>query len=152
MQTTVKVRDLFQYSSIPILVTLSLILIVILALIVISHKKEDKKEIRIIEPVNKNSIKERYIILIDKLMSKVNDGSITNRKAYQELSLIIRKFIYEMTSIKVYNYTLTDIKKLNISCLSSLVEEYYKPEFSYDSKGDIVNSINKTKEVILRWQ
>ncbi len=150
---TTKVKDLFAYDTLPLIIVLLLIAITILILVILYHKKNTvPPKIQVIVPDNKPSIKSKYIALIDQLIAKVNNNKITNRKAYQELSLLIRNFIFEMTSIKVQNYTLSDIKTLNMPFLTTLVEEYYAPEFSYDSKGNILDSINKTKEVIVKWQ
>ena len=62
-----------------------------------------------------------------------------------------RSFIFETTNIKVQNYTLNDISKINMPTLYELVSEYYDPEFSRISKGNIINSIAKTREVIVKW-
>ena len=62
------------------------------------------------------------------------------------ISVLIRLFVYELTGLEVQSCTLKDIKKLNIPVLYELIKEYYDPEFSKISKGNI-----KTKEVISRW-
>ena len=54
--------------------------------------------------------------------------------------------------IKVQYYTLEDIKKINMPILSKLVEEYYNPEFERVSKGNVLESIGKTKKVIENWK
>jgi hypothetical protein len=107
----------------------------------------------IVKPAPKNiwTIKEKYQALINQLKQDVEQNKITNRKAYQKLSSIIRNFIFEMTQIKVQNYSLDEIKKANMPVLTSLVEEYYDPEFAKESNGNIVESIEKTRLVIDRW-
>ena len=49
-------------------------------------------------------------------------------------------------------YTLNDIKKIKMDNLTKLVEEYYEPEFSKEGNGDIISSIDKTREVIVKWK
>ena len=73
------------------------------------------------------------------------------RAGYQELSIIIRTFVNEVTGIEVQNYALKEIKKLEMPLLYELIKEYYAPEFSENSLGDIENSINKTRKVIEKW-
>ena len=85
------------------------------------------------------------------LESELDGGMITSRKAYQELSMTIRLFVYELTGVEVQSYTLKEIKKLNIPVLYELIKEYYDPEFSKLSKGNIKLSIDKTRGVIQRW-
>ena len=85
------------------------------------------------------------------LENKIDKNEITIRKAYQNLSSIIRYFVYAVTGIKVQNYTLEDIKGLNMSMLYELIKEYYRPEFAEKSLGDIKLSIEKTRKVIKKW-
>lgn len=149
MQTTTKLRPLFSYSLLWIIV----IIVIISLIIYVYFKKKNKKDIVVNVPLFKDMIriKEQYIYLINNLINKVNSKSISNRKAYQELSLLIRNFIFEMTGIRVQYYTLKDIEFLNMPFLYELVKEYYDPEFAYKSEGNIMESINKTKGMIERW-
>lgn len=153
MQVTTDLRPMFSYSLIPIIVIVFL-LIVILVLMLIKHKKKKLvKNIDIIIPSKKdvNAIKRIYLLKIDNLSTDFNAKKINNRQAYQNLSSLIRNFIYETTNIKVQNYTLSDIEKINMPILFELVSEYYDPEFSQISKGSITASIEKTRKVIEKW-
>lgn len=153
MQVTTDLRPMFSYSLIPIIVIVFL-LIVILVLMLIKHKKKKLvKNIDIIIPSKKdvNTIKRIYLLKIDNLSTDFNAKKVNNRQAYQNLSSLIRNFIYETTNIKVQNYTLSDIEKINMPILFELVSEYYDPEFSQISKGSITASIEKTRKVIEKW-
>lgn len=154
MQTSIKLQNMFSYSIVYVLIILLclLVLLLILTLCYLNHKNsQSPKNIVIVKPNNINEIKNKYLIEIDNLLKCINGNKITNRKAYQNLSKLIRNFIFEVTGIKVQNYTLIDIKSINMPVLYTLVEEYYHPEFAKESKGDIISSINKTREVILKW-
>ncbi len=150
MQVTTELRDMFNYSFIPPL------LLIILLLVVIFYKK--KKKIKNNKPVvvtpplkDRQNIKNKYLHLIDELNNDVNNNKITLRASYQKLSKLIRNFAYEMTNIKVQNYTLTDLYNIDMPILCELVNEYYHPEFAKISRGNILASIAKTKEVIIKW-
>lgn len=150
MQIQTELKPMFSYSFIPILI----IMIAIISIIIIpklTKKKEIKKQIVIPNHKDLMEIKKRYLFKIQELENNFNNKKITNRKAYQELSNIIRNFIFEATNIKVQNYTLKEIEKINMPILYDLVSEYYDPEFSIISEGNIISSINKTKTVIERW-
>lgn len=153
MQITNELKPLFSYSLITILFFLILLLINLYFLLKLKNNKIDENIPKVKRP-NKDItlIKNRFIKEIDLLKSQIENNEVTNRKAYQRLSKIIRNFIYEMTSIKVQNYTLEEIKKINIISLTQLVEEYYDPEFSKISKGNIKESIEKTRQVIDSWK
>lgn len=153
MQIDVNLKAPFSYSWIPIVV---LLIVLLLPFIYLLLKKLGvfnlkKKNILNFTAKDINSIKYKYLNKLNDLDKSLNDKKITSRKAYQELSMLIRLFVYELTGLEVQSCTLKDIKKLNIPVLYELIKEYYDPEFSKISKGNIKASIEKTKEVISRW-
>lgn len=153
MQEISELMPMFSYSLITILFFLLLVITNIILLIKPKKIITTENNPIIIEPPknSKDTIKNQYLKEIDLLKIKLQNNEITSRKAYQRLSIIIRKFIYEMTSLKVQNYTLEEIKQIKMPVLIDLVGEYYDPEFSVNEKGNIENSIEKTREVISRW-
>ncbi len=150
MQVTTELRPLFSYSFMYIII---IIIFIIIDLILIKFFKKQKVKEELIIPNSKDlmMIKNNYLSLVDNLLNDLKNNKITSRKAYQELSKIIRNFIYETTNIKVQYYTLKDISLINMPILYQLVSEYYDPEFSKISKGNILESINKTRMVIEKW-
>ena len=150
MQVQTELKPMFSYSLLPTITT-TIIIIAIYVLIKHLNKKELQKEIVIPNRKDFTSIKKNYLSKLQKLSNDLNSNNITNRKAYQILSRIIRNFIYETTNIKVKNYTLNEIKMINIPILYELVNEYYDPEFAKISKGNISSSIDKTRMVIEKW-
>ena len=89
---------------------------------------------------------------MDLVLRDFNNKVITERVAFQRLSSLIRNFIHETTNIKVQNYTLKEIKLVNMPVLYELVSEYYDPEFAVASDGNFIKSYNKTRMVIERWR
>ena len=151
MQVASDLRPMFSYSLWPIIICI-IIIIVLIILIKLKAFKRKKKELPIIvKKANIYEIKNKYLKLIDNLEEDVNNNKINNRLAYQKLSSLIRNYIYEATGLKVQNYTLKDIEAINMPVLYELVSEYYDPEFSVISKGNILNSITKTRKVIEKW-
>ena len=152
MQVTTDLNEMFNYSILPLTIVILILLIAILFFVVWKKIRSNRKIVVVQLPKkNRDLIKNRYLILINDLVVKYNKKEITNRLAYQKLSKIIRDFIYEMTSIKVQYYTLSDIKKINMPVLHELVEEYYNPEFAKADNGNFASSIEKTSQVILKW-
>lgn len=151
MQIETKLHNMFSYS---IIIVLPIIILITIILIFLYYKKKDnkKKETTIANQKELTIIKNKYLYNIQTITNNYNENIITKRKAYQNLSRLIRNFVYETTNIKVQYYTLKDINNLNIPILSELLEEYYTPEFERNSKGDIIKSINKTKKVIEEWK
>lgn len=153
MQIDVNLKAPFSYSWIPIVVLLIVLLLPFIYLLLKKLGVFNLKKNNILNFTAKdiNSIKYKYLNKLNDLDKSLNDKKITSRKAYQELSMLIRLFVYELTGLEVQSCTLKDIKKLNIPVLYELIKEYYDPEFSKISKGNIKASIEKTKEVISRW-
>lgn len=150
MHVQTELKSMFSYSFIPIIIIIFLIILNIL-LYKYTNKKENKNPIIIPSYKDLTEIKKKFLLKIQKLENNLTQNKVTNRKAYQELSSIIRNFIFEATNIKVQNYTLKEIESVNMPILYELVSEYYDPEFSIISKGNIVSSINKTRMVIEKW-
>jgi len=155
METTVKLQGLFSYSIWPIIVV-SIVCIVFSIYLLFENLKNKKivtkiEDVKIIEPKNIKAIQNKYLKRLDNLRKKLELGKITVRTAYQGLSTLIRYFVYEVTDIKVQNYTLFEIEQLNMPFLTELIQEYYAPEFARQSIGDIKQAIEKTRKVVEKW-
>ena len=152
MQIDTNLKAPFSYSLVPILCLLAVLLLPFLFLLL---KKlgvfNRKKKVKEFSPKDINNITDQYLNKLNDLEKSLDNKDITSRKAYQELSMLIRLFVYELTDLEVQSCSLKEIKKLNIPVLYELIKEYYDPEFSKISKGNIKSSIEKTKGVISRW-
>ncbi len=158
MQTSINLQEPFTYSIIPLLFS---ICVVIAMTWYLMHSKKTKKKIK----EEKNEIKEipekniknipvikgKYLNQLDSIEYRYTSNMIELRTAYQLISESIRLFVFEVTDITTQNYSLKEIKKLDIPVLYELIEEYYEPEFAMKSVGDFSNSINKARRVIKQW-
>lgn len=159
MQTTINLQKNFTYSFIPLII-IFLLIIGFTIYIVISKKaknnvKEKPKRVKEIPEKNIKNIpviKNKYLLQLNDIEDKYTNKRIELRKAYQLISEAIRLFVFEVTDITTQNYSLTEIKKLNIPKLYELIEEYYEPEFASKSIGDFNSSINKARRVINEWK
>ncbi len=154
MQIDFELNDMFSYSFlilIPFFIVFILFVFLFIFLFINKKKKNISNNCTIINKKDLNEIKNRYLYNLYLISEKLSKDSINSRVAYQRLSKTIRNFIYETTNIRVQNYTLKEIELLNMPILYELVKEYYNPEFCIISKGNITNSINKTRMVIERW-
>ena len=153
MNITTKLQDPFKYSIIPIIVVLLLILTLLVLYYLLYRSKNKKQTIIINEPVKKDKIliKQKYLKSMDALYKKFVNNEIDNRHTYIKMSNIIRSFVYEMTEVKVQNYTLEEIRQANMPELTKLVAEYYEPEFSKESSGNAIDSLQKTRKSIEQW-
>ncbi len=155
MQVTVELQDKFSYIPIVLLGFATLVITVFLIRWAIKEKTTKQKNVRkkkeIIEPKNVMAIKENYDRMLKEIESRYASRRLSDRQAYQELSRVIRQFVYEMTGIKVQNYTLLEIRGLNMPQLTTLIEECYVPEFAPDHPGEIQDSLKSARKVIKEW-
>ena len=155
MDTTVKMQDAFSYNIWPIVgILLTIIIVVSFFLISMFMKKQNNKK-PVIEDVKVNidifAIKYKYLAKLDEIEGRLSTGNLDVRGTYQEMSSAVRDFVYEVTGIKVINYTLLEITQLNMPMLEELMRDYYAPEFAFDTVEDGFEAINKTKRTIEGW-
>lgn len=158
MQTSINLQEPFTYSVIPLMITIILIVIVTCYLIyIIKTKEKPKKEETEVKAIPEKNIKDipvikgKYLEQLDVIEYKYTNNMIELRGAYQLISEAIRLFVFEITDITTQNYSLMEIKKLNIPNLYELIKEYYEPEFASKSVGDFSNSIDKARRIIKEW-
>ena len=157
MQTSVNLQPPFSYSLIYIVACIIVLTILTIFTIYIFIKKSRKeKNVQMVqnvkqEVVNIEKVKNKYLKKLKQVEEDVDSGKMNIRKAYQSISSITRYFVFETTNIKVQKYTLTEIEKLDMPILFELMQEYYEPEFSKYSIGDVKASIDKTRKVIEKW-
>lgn len=158
MQTSINLQEPFTYSVIPLVIASFLVILITLYLIFSRKRKEkvklQEKEVKEIPEKNIKNIpviKGKYLNQLDSIEYKYTNKLIELRNAYQLISEAIRLFVFEITDITTQNYSLAEIKKLNIPKLYELIEEYYEPEFASKSMGDFESSINKARRVIKEW-
>ncbi len=158
METSVKLQEPFSYAIWPIIaigmIAVAVIVYFIIEKMIEVSKKKRNTEIPVVRQKSFDEIsamKRKYITELYKIENDLKKNKISVRTAYQKMSVCIRKFVYEVTGIKVQHYTLQEIKTLNMPMLEELITEYYAPEFAQKSIGDTSASIEKTKRVIERW-
>jgi len=149
MQDPVKLQEPFTYNGTIIIV---LIILIICLIVIFFYKKKDyTNQVKLVHYPNLLTIKNKCLQELDALLYKVNN-KIDSREAYYELSKIIRNYVYSATNINVLALSKDEIDNYKIPYLKELMEEYYSPEFSLSNKGNIVESIKKTKEVVNKWR
>ena len=152
MQISVELQDMFSYSPVIVYVILLLFLATLIIYLLKKYKTREKTpKVKVAKPKDIPSIKNKYCKILMDIDRKYTENKLSDRLAYQELSKAIRYFVYEVTGIRVQNYTLDEISKLNIPNLYRLVEDCYVPEFAIENNCNIHESITKARKVIEEW-
>lgn len=157
MQTSIKLQEPFRYSIMLLIIAIGVVLAITFYLIYSKNKKQKPQKEEKVKAIPEKNIKNipvikgKYLNQLDSIEYKYTNNMIELRKAYQLISEAIRLFVFEITDITTQNYSLAEIKKLNIPNLYELIEEYYEPEFASKSTGDFSSSISKARRVIKEW-
>lgn len=156
MPTTVKLQDMLSYSRVILIVALLIFFtygIFCLVFLLISHNRNRKRVLAVREPapVVLLKLKNKYITQLLMLDKRYANEARDNRKGFEELSRLVRHFVFESTGIRVQNYTLEDIRALNKPSLSELIGSCYPPEFGPEGYGRIHEVISEAKKVIEEW-
>ncbi len=158
METTVRLQEPFSYALWPVIIAggiaAAFLAYFVIVKLIQKYRAKQHRKVPVIKrrsPEEVFAIKKKYIEELCRIESDLHTDKISMRLAYQKMSICIRKFVYEMTGMKVVNYTLQEIKLLHMPVLEELISEYYTPEFAWKSSGDADTSIEKTKRVIERW-
>ena len=158
MKTSVELQDPFSYMIIWVILAVFFIAGVIVAQILLRKKLGDRlkreKKIRMkkIAEATLEGKKKKYLGELTYIEADLINNRINIREAYHRISKTIRMFVYEVTGIKVQHYTLSEIRRVNIPQLTSLVMEYYEPEFARETRADVRASIFKTRRLIEGWR
>lgn len=158
MEVSVELQSKYSYVIWPVIAFLSVAVGVVLVLVImhlLANRKKKPVDIeqawRALSEQEKYALKVKYFSMLDELYAKVAGGQISIRACYQALSRLVREFVAEITGIKVNRCTLSDIKRMNMPMLASLIEEYYEVEFAKVSVGNAEDAIARTKRVIELW-
>lgn len=159
METTISLQGPFSYSLVPIFLSFLLFLIALLIYVAVrisqrGMQKEKGFELeKQIKPVvkNKGATKGIYLMKLDDLQKKYRQDQLSDRDLYQELSSLVREFAFEMTGKKVTTMTLTEIQRVGLPQLKTLIEEYYEPEFAQDAEIDAAGALKRARRVIDEW-
>lgn len=154
MQTSVSLQEPYSFSIVPIIVLVIIAAALLFVLLFLKKNKEEQPEVKAIPQRNiKNipAIKNKHLRELEAIEYQYKNNKLELRKAYQLISENVRLFVFEVTDITTQNYSLMEIKKLNIPNLYETIAEYYEPEFSKKPSGDFINSVNKAKDIIQKF-
>ncbi len=164
MVTSVKLQDVFEYSwwvylAFAILLLFALGLIIYAIAKAAPYLKRQKKIPSVarrvaLTPGMLLALKNQYVSRVQEIINGYKGGGVSKREGYQQLSLVIRSFVHEVTGINVENYTIKEVRAMGIRKLDLLMEEYYVPEFAEDEKArdrDLEKSCVSAMGVIRSW-
>ena len=159
MQNESDLSGLHQYSLWPLAIALLLIVAIVIVFLSIlwTTRKKPIKSVATLpkalkQEVDIAALQQKYLQLVDALEGSYLNKEITARVAHQQLSLLLRLFVREVTGYRVDVMTLADIKRNDkLTRLAGPIELYYEPEFAAALMGNVSHAISKGKEMIITW-
>lgn len=159
MVTSVELQDPMKYYVFWLIIAIVFVAAIIATQIIfrvllkdqLRRKRKKKPKIKKVSKKPIPVLKWEYLQRMDYLERNIRAGGYDKRRSYQELSGLIREFVHDVTGIKVQNYSLREIQRLEMPGLTALVQEYYEPEFARQSMADLRGSLFRTRKAIELW-
>ncbi|MBR4820087.1 MAG: hypothetical protein IKZ74_08535 [Clostridiales bacterium] len=158
MPVSVELQDPYSYSIWPIVIVVIIIIVSLAAIVLLSILLKIRRApaqkapvTQIFRPKTLADAQKEYLAKIAYVEQQYNNGQMDSRNAHQELSAIVRMFVYDITGVQAQNFSLNELKSYNITSISNLIEEFYAPEFAERSDKQTEDSIREAREVIYKW-
>ena len=162
METTINLRRLFDFSTLPVIITGAVLAALTVAIVLMflygflkDYKRKQKEEVAVEEKVfvkpDMTKLKAEYLALLDGIEAKFNEDTTKIRPAYEGMSRVVRDFVYRATGTEVDKFALYEICQTEYADLANLVGEYYQPEFDKISEGDVRASLEKSRRLVSEW-
>lgn len=157
-------KTLLPVEKQPLLLLYALVMVFILGALFflimrrVLQEKPLPKERAALPPTGQTiiDVKNKYLKLIDDIYLRATSHAITERQSHQQLSVVLRDFIYEISLYPAHKKTLSELQNDRHARLSKIVEELYPYEFAHTTTEDIAHrSIERTipeaKELVTSW-
>ncbi|MDV3220900.1 hypothetical protein [Intrasporangium sp.] len=106
-----------------------------------------------IAPDRLTRLRADYARQIDLVVAQADEGAITQRRAHQQVSVLVRHFVQEVSGIHAPTMTLTDLTSSGerLTPVSRVVGVLYPGEFAPRETRTIGGAARVAKEVVARW-
>lgn len=106
-----------------------------------------------ITPDRLTRIRADYIQQIDLVVAQTHSGQLSQRRAHQQVSVLVRHFVQEVSGIRAPTMTLTDLNSSGdrLGTVSHVVGILYPGEFDPKDTATVAGAATVAKEVVARW-
>ena len=104
----------------------------------IRHLKRKQKAPKTHKKTGEGFAREKAIRSIDRIIRDLSHSKIDIRESYQQLSMVMRIFVTEISGKDVTSLTLT--------------EKWYSPEFAMKTRANFMNDAGQAKQVVKSWR
>ena len=106
-----------------------------------------------ITPDRLNRLRDDYRRQIEAVVARVEAGEITQRRGHQQLSVLVRHFVEEVSGIRAPTMTLTDLFASGgrLTPVSTVVAQLYPGEFAPTEGSSVASAAVQAQAVVARW-
>ncbi len=101
--------------------------------------------------VDMYALRAKYLKLIDDAVLAYNSGTISARILHNQLSLLVRGFVYEACGFPAPRLTLSDLKKSRQRELTQLIEQLYPVEFAMITTANAQVATEAARKLVNTW-
>lgn len=155
--TNLKLHPPIQYDLIWLIIGLCLLAIVLgwCTWMFWSTRRKPIKSLETLEILPEGAefarLKAKYLKLIDDQAALYRAGKISVRQLQQELSRLVRMFVYEARHFPAPRLTLSDLMLATYPLLTKLIARLYPGEFAPTNSWDGEAAIESAKGYIRQW-
>lgn len=104
-------------------------------------------------PERMSRLRADYVRQIDAVVRRTESGEITDRRAHQQISVLLRHFVQEASGVRAPTMTLTDLTASGprLTPVSRVVAALYPGEFAPQETRTLAGAAAAAKEVVSRW-
>ena len=102
-------------------------------------------------PITPDKARVKALNSIDRIVADLSHGKVDIRESYQQLSMVMRIFVTELTGKDVTTLTLSELEQSDQKMLTDLIEKWYAPEFAMKTKADFMGDAKHAKRVVKTW-
>jgi hypothetical protein len=94
-----------------------------------------------------------YTRRIDAVLVRAAAGEVSQRRAHQQLSVLVRHFVQEVSGIEASTMTLTELNERGprLTPVSEVVGALYPGEFGPRETATLAGAGTVAKQVVARW-
>ena len=118
----------------------------------IRHLKRKQKAPKTNKKTGEGFAREKAIRSIDRIIRDLSHSKIDIRESYQQLSMVMRIFVTEISGKDVTSLTLAELRTPELDNLAKLIEKWYSPEFAMKTRANFMNDAGQAKQVVKSWR
>ncbi|WP_457962618.1 hypothetical protein M1E17_13860 [Arthrobacter sp. D1-29] len=144
-----------QYSAVWMWLGLALLALVMgwYAWVFLSTREPRQQPVapRFTPPSDVAGLKEAYLRRIDAVAADAEAGLLTARESHQELSLLVRKFVRDVTGVDAPRMTLAELQRHPLPVAAHAVSRIYPGEFGPGPLPPVARSAESAREAVRLW-